>query len=396
MRPSIRLGRIAGIQVGANAGVLVIVAILVFGLAAVRFPAAHPGRGAVAYVVTAVIAALLFLASLLAHEIAHALVAIRNGVQVDSITLWLFGGVAQLRGEMRSPGAEFAVAVIGPVTSLVLGGFFGAVAVGLNAAGADGLVVSAAAYLALVNVLLAIFNIIPAAPLDGGRVLRAALWKARGDRYAASVTAARAGRVFGYTMIGLGLVLVLFLGGLGGLWWALIGWFLVHAATAEEHHARLSQRLAGVRVADVMSPQPVTADPEAIVTAFVDGVAMRERFSTYPLTDADGRLTGLVTLNRIRAVPWERRGSVRLRDIACPPDEVPTARPSEPVMDLLPRLAGCTDGRAVVVDDLGRAIGLVSPSDISRALALADLRGAGRYPVSGADLSIFTAGSDRR
>jgi CBS domain-containing protein len=144
-----------------------------------------------------------------------------------------------------------------------------------------------------------------------------------------------------------------------------------------------------------MSPQPVTADPDTTVARFINDVGLRHRFSTYPLVDVDGRLTGLVTLNRIRAVPPELRPVRRLADIACPPDEVPVALPDEPLTDLLPRMSGCADGRAVVVDAAGRVVGVVSPSDISRLMAIADLRASQPYPLLGADLNA-TAGTAQR
>ena len=139
----------------------------------------------------------------------------------------------------------------------------------------------------------------------------------------------------------------------------------------------VGEKLRGVRVGDVMSPSPVTAPPVALVTDFIDEVVLRERFSTYPLVDADGRLSGLVTLNRIRAVPVQERDRTTLQQIACPPAEVPVARPDEALVEVLPRLSDGADGRAVVVDDLGRVVGVISPRDIARVTALADLR-AGR------------------
>jgi len=388
VRQTVRLGRIAGIPIGANAGVLVIVAILLVGLAAAQFPAAAPGRGGAAYLLAAAVTVVVFLASLLAHELAHALVAQANGVRVEAITLWLLGGVAQLRGQLRTPRAELAVAVVGPLTSLLLGGVFWVARAGLAAAGADVLIVAAAGYLALVNVLLAVFNLLPAAPLDGGRVLRAAVWQVTGDEIRSAVVASRAGRVLGYALIVLGVAVVLLTPGLGGLWWALIGWFLVHAASAEEEHARLSQRLGGVRVGDVMARDPVTVAPQATVAEVVDTHVLRYRFSTYPLTDEAGRLIGLATLNRIRAVAPAERGHTRLIDVACPPEQVPTARADEQLLDLLPRMAGCSDGRAVVLDPADRVVGIVSPSDISRTLAVTDLRPAEPYPMRGADLNV--------
>src|SRR5918992_4812429 len=181
MRASISLGRIAGIKVGINASVLVIIAILVFGLATGMLPDGYPGRSTAAYVAAAIVAAVLFLASLLAHELAHSLVARRNGIEVESIVLWLLGGVAQLRGEAKTPGADFRIAVVGPLTSVGLAIVFGVAAGGLIQLGAGGLATGVLTYLAATNAMLAIFNLIPAAPLDGGRVLRAALWRWRGN-----------------------------------------------------------------------------------------------------------------------------------------------------------------------------------------------------------------------
>jgi Zn-dependent protease/CBS domain-containing protein len=388
VRASISLGRIAGIKVGVNASVFLIVAILVFGLATGQLPAAYPGRSILAYAIGAIVAAVLFLASLLAHELAHSVVARRNGIEVESIVLWLLGGVAQLRGEAKTPGADFRIAIVGPLTSLLLAVVFGLAGAAVAALSTTGLPFGVLMYLAVTNAILAVFNLIPAAPLDGGRVLRAALWRFRGNRHKAAINAARAGRIFGFILIALGVVQLVTGRGLDGIWLALIGWFVVSAAMAEEQQARLSGRLAGVTVGEVMSAQPTVLDGNLTVDELVAQVALTHRFSTYPLVDANGRLTGLVTLNRVRDVPAGLRATTRLRDIACPPNEVPTARPEEPLTDLLERMQGCADGRAVVVDDLGRVIGVLSASDVARALELADMRSFAPYRApSGADLT---------
>ena len=379
MRASISLGRIAGIKVGINASVLVIVAIVVYGLATGLLPDSHPGRSIVAYVAAAAIAAALFLASLLAHELAHAVVARRNGIEVESIVLWLLGGVAQLRSDAKSPGTDFRIAIVGPLTSIGLGLVFGLAAGVLVQLGAGGLTTGVLTYLAATNGMLAVFNLIPAAPLDGGRVLRAALWRWRGNRHAAAVSAARAGRVFGFVLIAIGVLQVVIGAGLGGLWLALIGWFLVSAATAEEQQAKLGSRLAGLTAAHVMTARPLALDPNLTVDDFVRQIALTHRFSTYPLVDSIGRLTGLVTLNRVRAVPPDARATTRLGEIACAPAEVPTARPDEPLIELLERMHGCADGRAVVVDDTGRVVGVVSATDVARALELPELRALDPY-----------------
>jgi Zn-dependent protease len=373
MRATLSLGRWAGIPVGANIGVLVILLIVGVGLGGWHFPNLYPDRPVWSYAAASAAAALLLVTSILVHELSHAVVARANGIAVERIVLWLFGGVAQLRGEPRTPAVDLAVAVVGPATSVVLGGGFGIATVGWLIFAGEGLVAATLGYLAAINVLLAVFNLVPAAPLDGGRVLRAALWWLRGDRSRAAVVAARAGRFFGLALIVLGIGGAL-LGWFGGLWLALIGWFLVNAAMAEERSVVVGRRLHGVRVRDVMSGVPVTAAPAASVASFIDEVVLYQRFSTYPLVDADGRLSGLVTLDRIRALPPERRAGTTLREIACPPAEVPTARPDEPLTDLLPRMAGCTDGRAVVVDEENRVVALVSPHDIARMTAVAELR----------------------
>ncbi|MGY1693896.1 site-2 protease family protein [Geodermatophilus sp. SYSU D00814] len=382
MTETFRLGRIAGIRVGVNASVLVIVLIIAGGLALGRFPLVLPGRSGLAYATAALAAAVAFLASLLAHELAHALVARRNGVEVEGITLWLLGGVARLRGGARTPGAEFRIAGVGPLTSLALGALFTAAGLLARAAGAGGLPVAVLDYLAVINVSLAVFNLVPAAPLDGGRLLRALLWWRRGDPWSSAVTASRAGRFFGFALIALGALQLVTGRGLGGLWLGLVGLFLVNAATAEEQQARASARLGGLPVGRVMSGPVLTADPDQPVERFLHEVVLAHRFSTYPLVDAGGALAGLVTLNRLRSVPPGARARTRLRDVACPPSEIPTARPDEPLLDLLGRMQGCTDGRAVVVDG-GRVVGVVSPSDVTRTLQLADLAAAGRYPPAG-------------
>ncbi|MEV4458611.1 site-2 protease family protein [Microbispora sp. NPDC049633] len=388
MRSSISLGRVGGVPVGLNISVLVIVVILVVGLAFGRFPIAFPGLPVAAYVLAALVSALLFLASLLAHELAHAFVARRHGVEVSGITLWLLGGVAELRGEPRSPGADLKIAGVGPLTSVVLAGVFALLSWAVSAVGAPPLVSGMFGYLAAVNVLLAVFNLVPAAPLDGGRVLRAFLWARWGDRMRAAVAAARAGRVFGYALIALGFLNLVSGLGLQGFWLALIGLFLVNAATAEEQQTQIDAALHGITVGEVMSRDPVVAHPDETVAGLIDRLVLRHHLSTYPLVDDEGRFTGLVTLGRVRRVPPDDRATTRLRDIACPPADVPAAHPGDQLTELLQRMSGSTDGRAVVLGDDGRLVGLVTPTDISRTIQTVDLRAREPYRTPrGADLA---------
>jgi Zn-dependent protease/CBS domain-containing protein len=370
---SFRLGRIAGIPIGVNWSVLVVLWLIAWSLAAHRLPLAHPGRTTAAYWAVGLVTAVVFLASLLAHELGHSLVALRNGMGVDRITLWLFGGVAMLRGEAKDPGVELRVAAIGPAVSLVLSAAF-AVAAGLaNAFGAPGLLAAAFAWLALINLVLAVFNLVPAAPLDGGRVLRAFLWRRHGDRARATFQAVRAGRAFGYLLIGLGIVEFAAGAGLGGLWFVFLGWFLLNAATAEASQALLREALAGVSVRQVMTPEPVTAPDDLVVGNLLDDYVMRHRASAFPLLDRAGRLSGLVTLSRLKQVPVDERATTPVRDVACPANDVPVASLDEPLVELIDRMAGCSDGRAVVIAD-GRVVGIITPTDISRTVELVALR----------------------
>ncbi|GGM46432.1 zinc metalloprotease [Longimycelium tulufanense] len=386
MRPTIRLGRVAGVRVGLHWSVVGIVLLVAVGLAGYNFPAVFPGYPTFAYVVAGVVAALLLLCSLLAHEVAHAVVARRNGLEVEGITLWLLGGVAQLRGEPRGPGADFRIAAVGPLASFLVALVFAVASwVGVNA-GIGRLSVGVMAYLAVINVILAVFNLVPAAPLDGGRVLRAALWAWRGDRVQAAVWATRAGRGFGFLLIVLGVVTLL-AGNGGGLWWILLGWFVVNMAAAEEQQARVGAALSGLRVRDVMTEHPQTVGGEQTVANFLTDVAVVRMHSTYPLVDNEGRLRGLVTLNRLREVPRERRGHTTLWEIARPPHEVPQAEPDEPLSSVLPRLEQPGDGR-ILVQHEGRIVGIISPSDISRAVARRGFTVGGR---AGADFGQDTS-----
>jgi Zn-dependent protease/predicted transcriptional regulator len=339
-----------------------------------RFPLLFPDHSQLAYLIAGLVAGVVFFLSLLAHEVSHAVLAQRNGIEVEGITLWLFGGVARLQGEPASPRADLQIAGVGPLVSLILAGVFWLVALALSAAGTPGIVVDVFVWLAVINLALAIFNLVPAAPLDGGRILRAILWWRRGDRTSAAVTAARAGRGFGWVLVAVGLYQLLFAPGFGGLWLMLIGWFLTTAASAEERHATVSSALADVRIRDVMSAQPTTAPASIPIDRFLDEYVFPNRYSTFPLTDAGGEPAGLVTINRVKHVPTNERGTTTVREVACPLDETPVVAPDDKLADLLPRMAGCTDGRALVVEE-GRLVGIVSPTDVMRRLEIAELRG---------------------
>ncbi|WP_019813290.1 site-2 protease family protein [Saccharomonospora saliphila] len=379
MRSTVPLGTLAGVRVGVHWSVLGILAVLVVALGTARWPLLVPGYPTGAYVGAALVAALLFLLSLLAHELSHAVVARRNGIEVDEITLWLLGGIAKLRSEARTPGADLRIAAAGPLASVLVAALFGLATWVLVAVDAGVLLVAVPGYLAAINVVLAAFNLIPAAPLDGGRILRAALWAWRGDRVRAAVLSARAGRVFGFALVLLGAWRLLFTGSGDGLWWIVIGLFIVFVAGAEERQAELGAALADVRVGQVMTTDPDTTDGGLTVSEFLHDVALRQRHSAFPLVGPSGRVEGLVTLNRLRAVAPDRRADTTLRETACPLADVPTARADEPLTELLDRMRGCSDGRALVFDG-DRLTGIVTSTDISHAVML---HGLGAGPSTG-------------
>jgi CBS domain-containing protein len=223
------------------------------------------------------------------------------------------------------------------------------------------------AWLGGINLALAVFNIIPAAPLDGGRLLRSVIWWRTGNRLTATRWSSRAGQVFGWALVALGLLAFFTSDGFGGLWLALIGWFLVGAATAENRQATVRGQLSEVAIRDVMTANPVTASGSMTVEDLLGSELIQHRYSSFPLIGEGGAAIGLVTFNQIRRVPPQARATTRLSDIACPLNQVAQARPDEPAADLLPRLSECAEGRALVFSD-GTLVGIISPSDVSRVL----------------------------
>lgn len=378
MNESFRLGRLAGVDIGVNWTVAVIFALIAVVLATAQFPQQFPDQPTIVYAAAGLTAALFFFASLLAHELAHAVVARRYDIHVDGITLWLFGGVARLEGEPPDPSADLRVSGVGPLVSVGLSVAFFLVTLLLAALGVAGIVVAIFAWLAAINLVLAVFNLAPAAPLDGGRVLRAVIWRRTGDRYRATELASRAGQVFGFVLVIAGLMSFVFLPGIGGLWIALIGGFIMTAASAEGQQARVRGALRGMEVGDIMTPMPLTVSRDVSVDELIEQYILRTPHSAFPVVGDDERPVGLVTLGRVKRVPHEERGSTRVGDVATPMDEVPVASPDDDVAEMLPRLAGSTDGRALVVEG-GRLVGLISARDLMRHMEVSELSpGLGR------------------
>ncbi|MGH3020528.1 MAG: site-2 protease family protein [Gaiellaceae bacterium] len=370
MRDSFTIGRIAGISVGVNWSWLIVFALIAWTLAVSIFPSTNPGLADGAYVAMAIVAALLFFTSLLLHEYGHALQARRDGMEIEGITLWLFGGVAKFRGMFPSAGAEFRIAIAGPLVSLVLGLLFLGVPMLLGLpATVDGVVF----WLGSINIALLVFNLLPALPLDGGRILRSILWYARGEFASATRLAAGIGRGFGYLFVAAGVALLVFASPVTGIWLAFVGWFLLQAAGAEDRFVAAREALGGLRVRDVMARDPVTAPAEITLGQFMDGIAWSRPYTTYPVTE-NGEVVGLLQFRRVAEVPraeWDRR---TVRDCMIPRAEVPVVGQDDELVLAAGEVAEHEVNRALVLE-AGRLVGLLSVTDVARAL---QMRGAGR------------------
>ncbi|HEY7195765.1 MAG TPA: site-2 protease family protein [Gaiellaceae bacterium] len=364
MRDSLTLGRIGGVRIGVNWSWLVVFALIVWTLSQSIFPDQNPGLSNGEYVAMGAVAALFFFLSILLHELGHALEARRDGMEIDGITLWLFGGVARFKGTFPSAGAEFRIAIAGPLISLLLGVGFMLLAwlVGLPEQ-VDGV----AAWLGYINLTLLIFNLLPALPLDGGRVLRSILWQVKGDFGWATRIAAWVGRVFAYLFIGGGIALVIWQSAFSGLWLVFIGWFLLQAAGAEDRYLLARQVLAGLRVRDLMVREPVTTSPDLTLGEFMDELVWHRRYTTYPVME-DGRAVGLLPFRCVAQVPRAEWDTRHVRDCMLPRDDVPVVRPDDELVDAAAELSEGVH-RALVLDG-EELVGLLSATDVGRALEM--------------------------
>jgi len=373
---SLRLGSIMGIPVSMNWSVLLIAWLIAFNLAGQLLPAQVPSLDASLYWTAGVVVAAVFFLSLLAHELSHAIVARREGMIVSGITLWLLGGVARIDGDARSPGAEARIAGIGPLTSLALAAAFAIVTAALALAPPSDLLALATAstgWLALVNLVLGLFNLLPGAPLDGGRIVRALLWRLRKDKREATRWATGLGQLLGYALLGIGVLRTLS-GDIGGIWFVFLGFFLSGAAAAERRSAELVESLRDTRVREIMTRQPLRVPAGLTVdtfTAAVAAAAAESRTSAWLVVGPGGQVVGVLGLDELRRVNGSERRSKRIGELAVPLERWPWAYEDELVKDVLLRLEGSST-RAVVRgrgQDTATVLGLLLPEDISRAAA---------------------------
>lgn len=357
-----RVGSVAGVEIRVDASWTVIVFLIGYSLY-LRFVDAIPRLQSGTGLVLAALATALFFGSVLTHELAHAMVSLRRGIPVSGITLFLFGGATHAKLETRRPKDEFLIAVVGPLTSLVLAGVFWAISrIGFL----PGPLRFAVGYLGLVNLLLAIFNLLPGFPLDGGRLLRSIVWGVTGSLTRATRVASTAGQGFGYLLIAIG-VLWLFQGNLvGGIWFAAIGWFLAQAAWGSYQQLHVRKLLERVDAEDVMSPSLVVMPAGISLQDAVDDYFMRYDHSSFPVVENESPV-GLLTLSAVRQVPREEWGTRTAETAMLPLDEVTTVR-SGARMDRVVEQMQDGDIHRVLVTEDGRVVGIITPRDVARWL----------------------------
>jgi len=366
MGPGWRVGRLAGIDLAIHPSWLVIAFLLTFSLADAVFPPLIPGWTVGQYWLLGAATAFLFFASVLAHEFSHALVARRFGLKVAGITLFIFGGATSIESDSRSPREEALIALAGPVSSLVIG----AALLGIGALVDSREAGAVLWWLGVINVVLGVFNLVPGYPMDGGRVLRAILWRLRGDPNTATRQAAIVGRVVGYLMVAGGIYWALRSRDIGsGLWLALVGWFLATAAEATMQQAGVERSLSGVRVRDAMDAAPAAVSPNESVADLVSERMLRGDDRSFIVQHDDGGLAGMVTLGDVKRLPRDAWADARVTDIMTRFGDLATIGPDEPLVDALRLLQEREIGQLPVMGAEDRSpLGIVTRRGILRLI----------------------------
>ena len=357
-----------------DVGVLVVVGVLTWSLARVVLPGAAPGHVSTVYWSLGAIGTVCFLVSLLAHEFGHALVARRNGVRPERITLWVLGGYAQFENEPETPGAELRITAAGPAISLGLGAAFGGAAWGLDTIGGSSVYIALLAWLSLVNGALGVLNLLPGAPLDGGRILSAFLWRLSGDRFGARIHAASIGQLLGAALVAFGLIELLAFRAPSGIASIVVGWFLMAAARNERAYFVGERALQGVTTAQVMVPTSQAVTAWSTVAELVEGPLRNTHRSAVAVTGWTGSPVAVVTMADVRGVPAENWARTTVAQIAGPDSLLGTPGADEDLLGFIERRQDHPGGYAVVVDDDGRPAGLIGPDEVRSAIQ----RGSGR------------------
>jgi len=363
------LARIFGFDIRIDLTWLILVALIVWTLSAGYFPASYADLPASTYVWMGVLGAIGLFASIIIHELAHSAVGRRLGMRIHGITLFVFGGAAEMTEEPASAKAEFLMAAAGPAASFVLAVLFFLIALLLAALDTPGPLVTVVHYLSAINVILGLFNLAPAFPLDGGRILRAALWQWRGDVLWATRWAAQIGGMLGFALILLGILNVIVAGNLiGGMWWFLIGLF-VRAAASQSYQQLIARRaLEGVRVSRFMNAHPVAVSADLPVERLIEDYVLGRRLKMVPVLE-DGQLVGSVSLKEVKERPRADWPVLPVRDVLRPRSAENTVPPQMPATEALSLMQRTGNSRLMIAEG-DRLLGVVSLRDLMSYLAL--------------------------
>jgi Zn-dependent protease len=364
----IPLFKIFGFQVGIDYSWFFLAVLITWSLAVGLFPALFKDLTPVAYWAMGVVGALGLFVSIVLHELSHSLVARRFGIEMKGITLFIFGGVAEMTAEPPSARAEFWVAVAGPIASFAIAAALLAAGVAAGGLGWPVEVTGVLGYLGVINAILAAFNLLPAFPLDGGRVLRSFLWYVRDDLSWATRVTSQIGSWFGVGFIVLGVASVLAGNLIGGLWWALIGMFLRGAARASYRQLIIRRELEGETVDRFMRKDPVTVPPDITVQQLVDDYVYRHYFKMYPVVE-DGRLIGCITTGRIKGLPPEQWAARTVGEVAEVCSESNIVRADDDAMAALSKMNRTGASRLMVADN-GRLVGVIALKDLLSFLSM--------------------------
>jgi len=359
LKAGIPLGSFHGIPVRLHYSWLVIFALVTWGLSANYFPIGYPHWSVTAYVAVGLATSVLFFCSVLAHELAHSLVAQAAGIRVHSITLFILGGLAQIAQEPGRPNVEFRVALAGPATSLALGVLFGAISIA--AAGVSEPLVAVSAWLGRINIVLAVFNLIPGFPMDGGRVLRSIIWWRTGSLRGATRTASAIGRGVGYLFV-FGGIWMIFGGNWGGLWIAFIGWFIQSAAAGSYREVVLQDMLQGHRVSEVMMRDCPAVSPQLTLEELVNDYILGSGRRCFPVVEGS-RALGLVTLHNVKQAPRELWSTMTLGEAMTPLDKLKLVEPDQDLSTVL-QLMTTEDVNQLPVVDEGKIVGMVARENL--------------------------------
>jgi len=365
LKHSWQIGRVLGIALKIHISWFLVFALVTWSLARYYFPLVLLHRPSWEYWGLGIVAALLLFASVLVHELGHCVVALRYRIPIAQITLFIFGGMAQIRREAPSPKAEFLIAIAGPIVSVLIAlGFWGVAVL----PGASASMVAVSEHLRNINLMLAAFNLVPGYPLDGGRVLRAGLWAWSKNFHKATRHAARAGQGFALLLMLVGLWDLTFGVAIGGMWFLLIGVFLYTSAQSSHRQVAFQESLTGLRVGNVMTPEVVMLDAALTVDQAVNDYFLRFGFGGFPVVE-DGRVVGMLSLKELKKIPRERWHDVTVGQVMIPHGPEAEAYPDEPIALAMERMFH-EDCSRLVVRDGDKVLGLVTRSGIARFLDL--------------------------